>query len=123
MVFGDVFDVVRLVDNHITIFRKNRNVLLAQYKVAEQQRVIGDDNLCGFKPAAISPVKAFIEMRTISAFAVAVFAHNRLPNLRRWRKTNIAQRAVFRLFRPVAQSNKRCHIAVKKPLSSAGREF
>ena len=69
-----MFYVVCLIDNDIVIFRQDARRIFLEYKVAQQQRMVCDDDICGLELSPRLSVKTLLKIGTFSASAVSVFA-------------------------------------------------
>jgi len=83
LLFGDVLQIMGLVKDYKPIRRQNPACsALLEHQIAEQQRMVGNDNIRCFQFSASPPIEAFPKSRTFSAAADAVFALDGLPQLR-----------------------------------------
>ena len=115
-------DRVRLVENHDVVIGQDARPLAPQRDVAEQQRMIHHQNLRMLHPPAILIVKALLIRRAAPAHAVAAVARRLVPNLPQRLKAQIAQRAVVRLFAPLANRPQLIELLVIAEQAAAPRE-
>jgi hypothetical protein len=80
VVFGDVFDVLRFVYNHVLVVREDGSALLLKRKVAKHQGVVCDDDISAIGSASGPLVEALLEMGALSPAAVPVLAVDCVPD-------------------------------------------
>ncbi len=90
LVFGDVLDIVGLVDDDVVVFWEQVEVGFLEDEVAEHKGVIGDDNVGVVESSSCAAVEAILEVAALSAGTVAVFAADGVPGLGAWGEGYIA---------------------------------
>jgi hypothetical protein len=80
VVFGDVLDVLGLINNHVLIVGQDGSALLFERKVAKHQGVVCDDDIGAIGSASGPLVEALLEMGALSPAAVSVLAVDCVPD-------------------------------------------
>ncbi len=101
MVAGDGFDGVRFVKNHHVVVGQNVDPLAAQREIAEEQRMIDDENLRVLHPATRGEVKTLPVRGTLAPHAVAAVAADFVPHTAVGGEVEVAQRTVIGRLRPL----------------------
>ena len=83
VVAGDRFDRVGFVEDHDVVVGQDADAGPPQGEVAEEQRVIDDEDLRVLHAAAVLVVEALVVRRAAAAHAVAAVAGHFVPHLRR----------------------------------------
>ena len=102
VVAGDGFDRVRFVEDHDVVVGQDAHAGPPQRDVAEQQRVIHDEDLRVLHAAAVLVVEALVVRRAAAAHAVAAVAGDFVPHLAERLERQIAERAVGGRLAPLA---------------------
>ena len=83
MIAGDRFDRVGFVEDHDVVVGQDAHAGPPQREVAEEQRVVHDQDLRVLHPAAVLVVEAFAVRRAAAAHAVGAVAGDFVPHRRR----------------------------------------
>ena len=100
VLLGDVFDIVRLVDDDVFVFGDQREALLFEDKVAEHECMVCDNDVGAIEPSAGVSVEAVSEVGTSSGRAVTVLTVDGVPCPCVGKERQVGERAVERLCGP-----------------------